>query len=278
MRTRVEAIAAQSVVGRLGLRTAEALVQVELFDRSMTLAAQAFTSVVPIIIAAAALQGGDAQPVGQNLATHLGLSHSAKSVLESAVPPASDVFSALGWFGILVLIVSATALSRALERFYIRVWSARKAGLRFAWRWLAAVAAVVIGVLLVQFTRSVIEPRSGFGAFGFVLEVVIWAAVWLITPWVVLNRTVSFRMLLPGAVLAGIALAIMGLVGRVYLPIALSAAAAQFGVLGITFSYIGWLFVLMFVLVAATTIGQVLVTDDGATGRILRGEKRPIAP
>ena len=106
----------------------------------------------------------------------------------------------------------------------------------------------------------VAEPTSRSGG---VVELVLWTVVWLLVGWIVLNRTVAFRLLFPGAVLCGIGLAILGGVGRIYLPIALASSAEQFGALGITIAYVGWLFVIFSVVVIAVTIGRVLTMDYG---------------
>ena len=82
-----------------------------------------------------------------------------------------------------------------------------------------------------------------------------------------LNRTISLRSLFPGALLCGLGLAIAGGFGRIYLPVALTSAANQFGVLGITIAYVGWLFVIMSVVVIAVTIGKVLSVDYGVMRR-----------
>ena len=264
-----------TVLGRFVTRIVNALVTLEVFDRAMTLAAQAFISILPLVIAVAALRRGDAEPIGRGLSTYLGLNDSAANTLETAVPSSSDVFSALGWFGTLLLVVSATAFSRALERFYARVWSKRKLGFRAAWRLFAVIAAIILGLVVVQLTRSVLRAEGTYLVLRSIAEFVLWTVVWLLVGWIVLNRTVSFRMLLPGAILCGIGLAIAGGVGRIYLPIALSSSAEQFGALGITIAYVGWLFVLMSVVVVAVTIGRVLAVDYGIMNRMSSGRQQP---
>jgi membrane protein len=264
---RVRALVGTTAFGRAVLRLARTLVEIEVFDRSMTLAAQAFTSILPLIIVGAALRRGDARPIGAGLSGYLGLNRSAADALERAVPASSDVVSSLGWFGILLLVVSATAFSRALERFYSRVWSIKKPGFRAVWRWLAVLATVLLGLVLVQFTRSTLRAEGSFVVLSGMVEFILWTLVWLFAGWSVLNRTITLRALLPGAVLCGAGLAIVGGFGRIYLPIALTSAADQFGVLGITIAYVGWLFVIMSVVVIAVTIGKVLTVDYGVMGR-----------
>ncbi|GEL95336.1 hypothetical protein [Cellulomonas composti] len=99
----------------------------------------------------------------------------------------------------------------------------------------------------------------------------LWSVVWWFAPWVLLQRQVPGRLLAFTAVLTAVALAVLGRVGSIYLPIVLSSGARQFGVLGIVFAYLGWLFVLSFVVVGATTIGHACASDDGPVGRFVRG-------
>src|SRR3954470_22869931 len=270
--SRVKAVVGRTAFGRLALRLTGALVELEVFDRAMSLAAQAFTSILPLLIVVAGLRQGDARPIGAGLSQYLGLNTSAASALEQAVPASSDVFRALGWFGILLLVVSANAYSRALERFYSRVWSIPKPGFRAVWRPFAVLATVLLGLVLLQFTRSVLRADGTFVVLTGIVEFVLWTIVWLVAGWVVLNRAISFRSLFPGALLCGLGLAIAGGVGRIYLPISLTSAARQFGVLGITIAYVGWIFVLMSVVVIAVTVGKVLSVDYG----VMRG--RPASP
>lgn len=190
-----------SAIGRFVLRIANALVEIEMFDRAMTLAAQAFTSILPLVIVVAALREGDAKPIGAGLSNYLGLNGSAAAVLERVVPAASDVFSALGWFGILLLIVSATAFSRALERFYCRVWSKGKSGFRAAWRPFAVIATILLGLVALQFTRSAIQTDGGFVAVRGLVVFVLWTGVWLLVGWLLVIMCVVVIAVTAGHVL-----------------------------------------------------------------------------
>lgn len=63
----------------------------------------------------------------------------------------------------------------------------------------------------------------------------------------------------------------LGWFGGLYLPITLSSGFHQFGVLGMVFAYLGWLFALSVVVVATAVIGHCLAVDDGPVGAALRG-------
>ncbi|MBT0993293.1 YihY/virulence factor BrkB family protein [Cellulomonas sp. DKR-3] len=259
----------RTATGRLLERVVRDLVGIELFDRAMTLAAQAFTSIVPLLLVAAALRPGE-DGFGQTVSDSLGLPDETRAALAGAVPDDSTVLSTVGVLGLLVTLVSATSFSRALERIYLRVWQVRRPGLRTAWRWLATVVAVALAALLIGFTRRVVDPQW-LGLVQLVLQLVVWTVVWTFVPWVLLRGQVAVRPLAWTALLTGVGLAVLGRVGALYLPVVLSSGARQFGVLGLVFAYLGWLFALSFVVVAAAAIGHACATDDGPVGRWVRG-------
>jgi len=256
---------------RLWTACATGFVRIEPFDRAMTLAAQAFTSIVPVLIVAAAF-GPNHRGPGDALADSVGLSPEARDALAGSVPTGAQVSSSIGVAGILVALITATAYSRALERMYAKMWDVERPGLRTAWRWLATIGAVVAAVALLRVTREATAGGTWSGLADATAEVVVWAAVWTYVPWVLLQREVRARVLLCGGLLSAVALAVMSAVGAIYLPIALEAGARQFGVLGMTFAYIGWLFALSFAVLVASVVGRACALDDGRLGRIVRGE------
>ena len=102
----------------------------------------------------------------------------------------------------------------------------------------------------------------------FIAEVALWGLLWWIASWIVINRRISLRELLPGAALAGLGFAVAGQFGRVLLPPLFADSALKYGVLGIGFTYIGWLLVLAIIFLIATTVGRVAyLTADGRAWR-----------
>jgi membrane protein len=262
----------RTTTGRLIERIVRDLVEIEPFDRAMTLAAQAFTSIVPLMLVAAALRPGE-QGFGQTVSESLGLPDEARAALAGAVPDESTVLSTVGILGLLVTLVSATSFSRAMERIYLRVWHVRRPGLRSAWRWLATVVAVALAAVIIGFTRQVVDAQWA-GLVQLVLQVVVWTAVWTFVPWVLLRGQVPTRPLAWTALLTGVGVAVLGRIGAVYLPLALASGARQFGVLGLVFAYLGWLFALSLVVIGAAAVGHACAVDDGPVGRWVRGRDR----
>ncbi|KRC62522.1 hypothetical protein ASE14_01425 [Agromyces sp. Root81] len=248
----------RSAGGRFVMRALRDIRELELFDRAMTLAAQAFTSILPVLIVAGSLRGSLNPEANSLVANNLGLDDRTADLVQQSMPQQVEGVTLTQVIAALLLIVAATSFARALERCFLRIWKTPKASIRFAWRWVAGIVAIVIGLLVVVATRNIVRGTDAISVLEFILEAAIWSALWWIASWVVVNRSISLRALLPGSVLAGLGFAVATVVGRAYLPGALAASAEQFGVLGLAFSYIGWLFVLMSVLLVAVTIGRVI--------------------
>ena len=255
-------------VSRLLAHTAVGLVRVQIFDRAMTLAAQAFTSIFPVLILLGALVGpGDST----RLADLARLPENSRSVLADALGHSG--LSAFGVVGSIVVLVSSTGLARALARAYAAVWTVRRApaGPRAAWRWLATVlslAAFVVGTHLVGWVTHRLPAPLAFSA---VLLLLADCGVAIIVPWLLLGGAVPARVLVAGGMIFGLAMLAVRPVGAVYLPRALQTSAERYGTIGVAFTYIGWLYVMAFCLLLTAILGQVVAQDEGALGRLLRG-------
>ncbi len=250
---------ARSPTGRFVLRVMRGLGDIQLVDRGMTLAAHVFTSVIPILIVAGAVSSRLDRTSSTIFAEHLGLDAPTAEILEKSLPGGEQELRATGVIGVILLVIAATSFARALERSLRAIWHTPSVGIRFAWRWLVAVVAVIIGVVLIVATRIIVVGEwVATPVIEFIAEVVLWSALWWIACWIVINRQVSLRELLPGSVIAGVGFAIAGLLGRVILPPLLADSALRFGVLGIAFTYIGWLLVLSLILLISVTVGRVV--------------------
>jgi membrane protein len=130
--------------------------------------------------------------------------------------------------------------------------------MKFAWRWFAALIAIVVGLAAVVGARIIVHGGGPGPVVEFVAEMALWTTLWWIASWIVLNRGISLWELFPGSILAGVGFAIAGLFGRTVLPMILADSALRFGVLGMAFTYIGWLLVLAWILLIAAAVGRIL--------------------
>jgi membrane protein len=100
----------------------------------MTLAAQAFTSLFPVIIVVASVGPNRSDSLGTRLGDALSLPDTARSVLEQALPTQTQSPASFGLIGLLIVVLSATSFSRALARMYARAWHVQPVGWSSGWR------------------------------------------------------------------------------------------------------------------------------------------------
>lgn len=255
-------------IGRTLLRVAAACVRVEIFDRAMTIAAQFFTSILPLLIVAVTVFGAGSDEISELI----GATGSSEELIDEAVRGSgSPAFGAVG--GLLVL-VSATSLSRALSRTFAVVWQVARPqmSVRSAWRWLAVVMVLVMAVVVSQnltHRTGVLPPRFLWPA---ALSLATDVAVAIFVPWVLLARRVPARWMVPGALVFAVVMVLIRPAADVWLPWALDVSAQRYGPIGMAFTYLAWLYVVAFVFIASAVVGQVVVSDRGRAGAWLRGD------
>jgi membrane protein len=254
--------------GRITVATTSGLLRVQIFDRAMTIAAQAFTSIFPTLILLGALAG---RSLSNQVADLADLPEASQQVLDDALRGGG--MGAFGIAGALVVLISATSLSRALARAYGLIWQLPRApgGLAMSWRWLATVlllVAFLVGTRLLGWVTGQL-PLSRVSST--VILLLADCAVATVLPWLVLGGAVPARVLLPGGFLFGLVMLVLRPVGAVLLPRALQTSGERYGPIGHAFTYVSWFYVLAFALLATAVLGHVVATDDGAVGRAVRG-------
>jgi membrane protein len=254
--------------GRVAIRSTETALRIDVFDRAMTIAAQTFTSILPLLILFAAWR--DASET-HRVADAVNMPESSRSVIDDAVQSAGS--AAFGVAGTLIVLMSATSLSRALTRAFAAVWDLPRprSSLRSAWRWLAAVLVLALSVILVRLLSG---PASGLppphlwelGA-AFVFDV----AVAVFVPWILLSGTVQPRLLAPGALTFALVMLAVRPASAAWLPRALEVSDDRYGSIGVAFTYLAWLYVASLCFLATSVIGQAIATDRGRLGDLIRG-------
>ena len=189
---------------RIATRTAGGLQDIEPFDRAMTLAAQTFTSVFPLIIAVAALLPDSSQSLSDRFSDGLGLPDSSRAILEQVLPAHPQTRGAFGILGVVIVVISATSLSRALARMYAKVWQVPRpaagpaggAGSPSSSGWPCPSSRCG--------PSTSASPGNLYGTAGtLLLTLILNSLLWTWAPWLLLARRVSWRRLLPGGVIMG---------------------------------------------------------------------------
>nr|WP_174187012.1 hypothetical protein [Nocardia barduliensis] len=255
--------------GRTLRRVIEGLAEVQLVDRSLALAAQIFTSVLPVMIAASVFSGWQAP--AETINDQFGFDTRSLYVDEASLA-ADPSMAAFGVVGLLMVLLGGTSFARALARVYEAVWKVPPIGPRDAWRWLAALLAVALAAGLVGQTRELTTIGYAGRLLASLSEVIIWLFVWMLAPFLLTKAALTGRLLWASGVLTAVGLTAVHAAGRILLPRITTNAQENFGPLGLAFTSVSWLFVISVVIVGAASIVKALALDETCVGRYLRGQ------
>jgi membrane protein len=228
-------------------------------DRAVVLGAQAFTALFPLLIVYTALLApGGGTAFAEHLIERLDLSGDAADSLRRAFEPPPDVEGGVTTAGAVVLVVSALAFTRAMQRLYERAWRLQPRGMRstgWGLLWLA-------GLVVFLSARQLIDGALS-GPIDVVASVASGTVLWIGTPFVLLARRERWQALLPGAVMTAIAMAAFSVVLVLVAPRTIATSASEYGLIGVAFGVVGWLIAAGFVIMVAAALGAVYAETAG---------------
>jgi len=261
--------------GRIVSNSLGAFVRLDMFDRSMTIAAQFFTSVFPILILFTTW--ADSRDASW-LSDALNVPDETRSVLEDAIQGSGD--AAFGIAGTVIVLASATSLSRALTRAFTAIWGVAKprSSLGSAWRWLAVVVVLTMSIVLVHTATEPLDAVPPRGLLPPVASFALDVAVALFVPWVLLSNAVRPRRLASGALVFALLMLAVRPATAAWLPHALEVSADRYGSLGVAFTYLACLYTASLCFLATAVIGQVIANDRGGLGVWIRHGDRASEP
>jgi membrane protein len=233
----------------------------EAFDLSLMLAAQAFLTIVPLLIVIAAfaprLLG---IPMSNELQASLGLSNSSLAFQGMLGSPghAARVGGALGF----ALVVSAgLSTSSALQRGYERIWSLRRLGvLRSSWRSVVWLAACVLAFGLSGLAGTSVKDTPGGNTLLLLIALAGSFLFWWWTPRLLLGGRIGWRALLPTAALTGGVLVALLWISPLLMPGFVTSSQDEFGPLGTVFVVMLWLTIVCSIVVFCAIAGHVIAT------------------
>jgi membrane protein len=229
-------------------------VDVQGIDRAMAIGAYAYSALIPLLVVySSLLPRGHNRSFADELVARFELHGSAAASVKAAFAPSGTVESSVSVLGVFLLIVSALSFSRALQRLYELAFGLPTLGMRntkWGLLWLAVIT-LAIGV------RPLILGGLD-GTLEIIISLLFAAALWLITPYLLLGRRVRWLKLMPASLLSTIGMSGVAIWSVIWLPRTISASASQYGLIGIGFALLTYLFAVACVLVVAATGGAMI--------------------
>jgi membrane protein len=243
-------------------RSLQRFFELEGFDRAMALAGQAFAALLPLLIVIGAVSPTGGDDAASEVIERLHLSGSSAAVVREAVAQPAEVQDGISALSLFIVVVSALAFTRALQRLYVRAWRLDKFGVRGnAWglEWLLVLA------IYLSLQPAIVGVFDG--ALAAAVSLACSSAMWLFTPWILIGRRLPWQRLFPQALLTAAGLTALGVASVIYMPRSVASAAAQFGFIGVAFALLSWLFVCALVLVVTAAVGSTVVESAGESPR-----------
>lgn len=249
LRERSVAFLERSFAGRCIYR----FVELEGVDRAVALASRAFIAVIPLAMVASALSPAG-ESVGERLVDRFGLEGEAARAVRQLFAAPSDVRGAVSVLGLIALIVTSVSLARMMQRTFERIWRLPPEGPRGILRALTWIGAFALWIAVVVPIRNALKD-VGVPALTVTVAVASSTALWVWTPYLLLGGRLSWRRLLPSALVSGVALSALTAASVLYLPGTIERSAELYGLIGVTFTFVSWLFATALVIIAAAIVG-----------------------
>jgi membrane protein len=239
-------------------RIVDELARIELLDRSLALGAQALLALIPLLMVVGAFMPADwGSELTSQVRQVIGVSNDVMQPVREAATSAGSAVQEVSWISMVVALASASSFARALARTYCKVWGLPAyhgvGAIRRSLLWIAGwvVTLQILAIALrafsdVPMTRAVhLSLQLGFNVL-----------LWWWTAHLLLQGRVSWRALLPGAVVSAVLVVLLSLASRVFMPRYARVNLEQFGPLGLVFAIASWLVVFGGVLVLAAVVGR----------------------
>jgi membrane protein len=225
-------------------------------DRSMVLASQAFTSLIPLLILIATwAPAGDEDVISASIIRKFHLEGDAASAVTQLFAVPESASSSVSTFSALLLLISGTSFTRRFQRMYRAAYERKKEGIRSGVYSTLGLIVMLVEVFVLYGVRAVVAFLPFSWLLSLPLAIITGAMLWTSIPYLLLNRQVHWRRLVFGGVVASIATAAYSVASTIYMPETLERYTQEFGLFGVTIALIGWLLAIAFIVVGAASIG-----------------------
>ncbi|HEU4947661.1 MAG TPA: YhjD/YihY/BrkB family envelope integrity protein [Kribbella sp.] len=240
----------------------------------MVLASQAFTALIPLLILVSALAPVDEQNVVADALIHrFELEGDAAGAVEQVFAHSGEATT--GVLSVVLLLFSGISLARRMQRMYLLAWRLEpRAGIRGSLNAAVGLAALLIEFGLLYLLRSLVRRLPSEWVLGAPLTALASLILWTSVPWLLLDRRIRWRRLLPTGALAAVCASVYGAATTIYMPRLMESYSQRYGLFGVTLALVGWLLCICLIVVAATVVAAEFDRAQEPWARRLRSRLR----
>lgn len=227
-------------------------------DRAMVIASQAFTALIPLLMLVSSLAPkSNRDLVSDAIIRRFELTGSAAEAVQQVF--ANSQQATTGLLGAVLLVFSGVSLARRMQRMYSQAWRVDlRPGVRGSFNAAIGLGALLLEVALLALARTLVRALPLDWVLGAPLSLVASLLIWTSIPYLLLDRRIQWRRLLPGGAIAALCASVYGVASTLYMPRLLESYSQQYGLFGVTLALIGWLLCISFIIVGATVLAAEL--------------------
>lgn len=226
----------------------------------------AFVTLFPLVLVAIAVVGWvsvGSDDVPQRVVENLGLTGRAADTMTDAIGTAEKSRQAASVIGVAGLLWTGLGLAGAVAYAYDTAWQVKARGIKdrlVGLGWLAGlgglVAASLAATAAIEWVGAVVAPLA------LVVGLALNAGIFVWTSWMLPNRRVGVRPLLLPALVGGVALEVLKVVGTLLVPRLVANSSSLYGTIGVVFAVVAWLLFLGR-LVVYVAVAEVVAWERG---------------
>ena len=235
-------------------RCASAFIALEGIDRSLVLASQAFTALIPLLLLVSALAPADQLDVVSGaIIGRFELTGDAASAVDQLFAHSGS--GSVGVLSGLLILFSGISLTRRMQRMYQGAWRlAAPPGVGHTLHAALGLTALVLGMVLLYLARALVGSLPWSDVLLLVISAGASFVLFTTVPWLLLDRRLAWRRLAPTGLLTAACTSIYGIATTIYMPRLLESYSQRYGLFGVTLGLVGWLLAISLILVASAVV------------------------
>lgn len=207
-----------------------------------------FLTLFPLILVAIAAVGfvsAGSDDVAERIVENLGLSGDAADTVTNSVETAERSRRAASVIGLAGLVWTSLGVAGSLAYAYNTAWQVQGRGIRdraIGLAWLAGLGVLLGASFLatgaIEWLGAAVAPLLVLSGVTLDTSVFLWMS------WMLPNRRVGLRPLVPAAIVGGVVLELLTIAGTLIVPRLVANSSALYGTLGVVLAVLVWLLIL----------------------------------